>query len=103
MTTTDGDSFYSKAVLVNVGQQPGLTIQGFARDEVIMQVNSSVPGKVTLVIVDVTGRQVKKHFTALAGGRSALRVPIPELARGIYYLLANTPQGLISAGRFLKE
>ena len=104
----DGRSKLSNVVMIKGDKPVILTIEGLfpnpANSLVNVQVAAPVRDKVTLAVVDITGRTVLQKVIALETGSNTIPVDISQLTNGSYMVrLVCSGNCETAVGRFVKQ
>lgn len=73
-----------------------------ARDYANIEFNLSKADSYTILIVDINGREVKKHVeNGTLGGTQSIKVDVSEFATGPYFCTLETKGGVTMTGKFI--
>lgn len=68
-----------------------------------LEVQSSVNDEYTMKVVDIAGREVMRNSYKLNAGTNLLRLPVNQLASGVYMLIMSSLQGAPQQTKIVKQ
>lgn len=68
-----------------------------AKDEVLYQWQSENPGNIDIVLKDIQGRTIQKVFSGIEKkGQNSITIDLNGISSGVYFMVLNTKQGIIT-------
>lgn len=73
------------------------------KDKVTVELNSATDSKMTLSVIDVTGRTVLANPIGVAQGINDNELDVSHLAPGMYLVLVKAENGIVAKSQFIKQ
>ena len=91
MITTDGRSGYSNILKVDRAStgDPKITLNNIVTDQLSLQINDLKQEKLSIKIIDQSGREVLHQNTQIRSGFDRIDLNTQKLSGGIYYLILS--------------
>ncbi len=106
MIDKDGKITYSRTVAV-MNNVNGLLLTSLmptvVNNSATLTISSSGQQKITIVIVDMQGRIMKREDLVAMPGNTGIQLSMDRLAAGIYQMKGITPEGETNVIRFIKQ
>jgi hypothetical protein len=91
MITADGQNSYSNILRVERGSKgnPKITFNNVVTDQLSLQINDLKQEKVSIKIIDQSGREVYRQNTQIRSGYNLINLNTAKISSGIYYLIVS--------------
>lgn len=91
MITTDGKNSYSNILKVERGSKgnPKITLNNLVTDQLSLQINDLKQEKVSIRIIDQSGREVYRQNTQIRSGYNLINLKTEKISSGVYYLILS--------------
>ncbi len=99
--------FYSSKIIGLYGNTKGFDITSITptivADKAVLNISSSSPGKVEIIITSLSGVVTTKLFSTLQKGDNSVSLQTNTLLKGSYIISVRNPQGEIRSGSIIKN